>query len=176
MRETGREVGREEDVRGSSLEGPSKVVVLELPEAGRCPARKVGVPELEDWGDGGRGRGSGFCQGHPAVWGPHSFTRLSLNPPLPVFLVTSTSNLEMNRRDIEFLSVGHLIDIECWVPLRKARESSCWDDMHVQMGKLRLRTGLRQDLLSLGGRPESSSQHQFLPALWACCAPPWTLT
>lgn len=70
------------------------------------------------------------------------------------------------------LSVGHLIDIECWVPLRKARESSCWDDMHVQMGKLRLRTGLRQDLAESGRGPGV-----LLPAsvpacpLWVCCAP-----
>ena len=123
---------------------PGQGLCWEPPRRAGCPARKVGVPELEDWGDGGRGRGSGFVKG---IWQSGGLTASpgSHLIHLPVFLVTSTSNLEMRTGETEFLHhllcIGHLIDIECWVPLSKARESSCWDDFQVQMGKLRLRTG-----------------------------------
>lgn len=47
--------GEREDVRGFG--GPSARVVLSSRRRAGCPARKVGVPELEDWGDGGMEEG-----------------------------------------------------------------------------------------------------------------------
>lgn len=85
--------GREEDARAFGR--PSgRGSCWEPPRRAACPPRKVRVPELEDWGDGGRRRGSGFVK---SIWqsgdltaapGPHLIH-------LPVSLVTSASNLEM---------------------------------------------------------------------------------
>lgn len=94
MRESdGGRTGREEDVRAFGR--PSgRGSCWEPPRWAGCPPGKVRVPELEDWGDGGRRRGSGFVKSIrqsgdlTAAPGSHLIH-------LPVFLVTSASNLEM---------------------------------------------------------------------------------